>query len=716
MRYPNGKRLLELVFKTDYFSDYIKKQKFYNRYMLPFVLTGLGLCFLIFHQRDRIDPASFFVFTTVVSLGLCGFLLFKLFHEKNSKRRFKDNLDVLQSRLGNIYDSGIIGLLYTRYDGVITDANDMFLNIIGYSRADLEQGLINWVEMTPPEYSEKNKTALNQLTTTGFCEPFEKEYFRKDGSRVAVMLGSALLHQGDSAEIITYAVDITGLKEAEKKEKSLITRMHHRQEELFRILKEAPVAVVIRKGLDMELEYANQTALNYAGFSHQKVTGASEDHFDAKLMINYDHVELKRVFLTGKPVTGKAKPVAYDRNGTGVMTHGWFDYVREPIFDENGTVSGVVTFTFDVTELVRANRELEKNEYRFRFIADAIPHKMWTSAPDGSATYYNKGWSDYLQENDFDKLRSKAWAAVHPDELEDVKRAWQEMVDNGSDMEIEQRLRRHDGVYEWHLTRVCSCWDENSVLTMYVGSSTNIHEQKMAQIAMRIAMEKKDEFFSIAAHELRTPITSMKAALQALEKSVQIGSEIKKTIPVLKMANKQVNRLIGIVNDLLDVDQIQSGKLNLNKTLYELSDSVKEVVAQLKFHHSGHTFIIEAGQDNFVEADKARIENVLVNLLTNAVKYSPEKGNIRILLKKNNSGVMCSVIDNGIGIPTDLQPYVFDRFFRVHASSQFFSGLGLGLYISAETVRRHGGNIGVESKEKEGSVFWFTLPEPEILK
>lgn len=713
MRYPNGKKLLHLVFKTDYFSDYRKKQKFYNRYVLPFVLTGFGLCLLIFHQRDRIDPASFFLFTTVVSLGLCGFLFFRLSREKSSKRTFKDNLDVIQSRLGNIYDSGIIGLLYTRFDGVITDANDMFLNIIGYSRAELEQGLINWVEMTPPEYSEKNKTALEQLKTTGFCEPFEKEYFRKDGSRVWVMLGSALLHQGDNAEIITYAVDISGLKEAKKKEKRLINQIQHRQQELFRILKKAPVAVVIRKGPDLELEYANQTALNYAGFGRHEVTGTSENDFDTKLMINYDYAELKRVYVTGKPATGKAKPVEYDRNGTGILTHGWFDYFREPIFDENGTVSGVVTFSFDVTELVRANLNLEKNEYRFRFIADAIPHKMWTSAPDGSATYYNKGWSDYLQETDIDQLRVKAWAAVHPEELDEVKRIWQEMIENGTNMEMEQRLRRHDGVYEWHLTRVCSCRDENNILTMYVGSSTNIHEQKIAQIAMRLAMEKKDEFLGIAAHELRTPITSMKAALQSLEKSVQVGSEIKKTIPVVTMANKQVNRLIGIVNDLLDVDQIQSGNLKLNKTIYLLSDSIREIVAQVKLQNSEHILTIEDDHKGLVEADKIRIENVIMNLLTNAIKYSPEKGNIRILIEKTTVGVKCSVIDNGIGIPADLQPYVFDRFFRVHASSQFFSGLGLGLYISAETVRRHGGNIGLESEEEKGSVFWFTLPAAE---
>lgn len=275
-------------------------------------------------------------------------------------------------------------------------------------------------------------------------------------------------------------------------------------------------------------------------------------------------------------------------------------------------------------------------------------------------------------------------------------------------MEMETRLRRHDGVYQWHLTRMCACKDESGQVSMYVGSSTNIHDQKTAAIALRLANEKKDEFLGVATHELRTPITSMKAALQSLERSASAGTELNQSLVTL--ANKQVNKLTEIVNDLVDVSKIQSGKLQLKKTVFMLSTAVQDIVAEFDLQKADCTFDIHIENELPVNADKIRIEQVISNLLSNAVKYSPSKGTIRIRVEGMNEGTICSVSDEGIGIPQELQPFVFDRFFRVHPSSQMFSGLGLGLFISSEIVRQHGGSIRVESHEDKGSRFWFNLP------
>lgn len=218
MGYSKGKNLLSLIFQKEYVTGYRKKLKFYNRYVLPFLLLGSGFCFLLYYQRDYINATSAFIFTNFCALGLCGILFFKLEQEKDGRRKLDSDLGIVTARLHHIYNSGIIGLLYTRFDGVITEANDTFLNMIGYSRADLNQGKISWMDMTPPEFLEKNNKALEQLASTGFCEPFEKQYLRKDGSRVFVLLGSSLLRGGDDAQIITYAIDISLLNEAKKKE------------------------------------------------------------------------------------------------------------------------------------------------------------------------------------------------------------------------------------------------------------------------------------------------------------------------------------------------------------------------------------------------------------------------------------------------------------------------------------------------------------------
>lgn len=711
MRLPKGYRLLNLAFTRNTISSYRQRVKLLNQYVLPLVLLTLLFLFFLFKNSDEIDGSTFFAFSTFTAIGISGVLLFKLMQERVARRSAERTAAINSKRLTNIYNSGIIGLLYTRFDGVITDSNDLFLDMIGYSRSDLEQGLISWIDMTPPEFAEVSRLAVEQLREKGTCDPFTKDYWRKSGERVHVLLASSLLNAGDRAEILTYAIDITNLRNSEIREEALGLKMRHQQDEMFRLLNEAPVAIVIRKGPDLEIEYANQTALNYTPFKQKEAIGSSAHDFHDKLKTGIDIAPLKSVYDNGKAKKGKTQYVSYDRDGSGNLAEGWFDYVWEPTFDEQGNVSGVATFTFEVTDLVKANLKLKANEQHFRFIADAIPHKMWTSGPDGIATYYNKGWMEYLGEDEIGQMRVKAWEAIHPDELEYVTMQWKRAIGEGADMEMEHRLRRHDGVYQWHLTRVCACRDENGQVIIYVGSSTNIHEQKTAAIALRLSNEKKDEFLGFATHELRTPITSMKAALQTLERSLSGNIDIGKSLSLVTLANRQVNKLTAIVDDLVDVSRIQSGKLRLNKSAWMLSSSVQEIVSELRLQNAGYRIDITVKNEIPVLADKARIDQVISNLLSNAIKYSPSAATIDVEIDWTKEGMTCSVIDKGIGIPEDQQPFVFDRFYRVHPSSQLFSGLGLGLYISSEIIKHHKGTIWVESQEGKGSCFSFTLPE-----
>ncbi len=228
--------------------------------------------------------------------------------------------------------------------------------------------------------------------------------------------------------------------------------------------------------------------------------------------------------------------------------------------------------------------------------------------------------------------------------------------------------------------------------------------------SLQLLMDKKDEFLGLATHELKTPITSMKASLQSLQKLALKNDALKDAIPLLTIANRQVIKLAGIVNDLVDVSKTQSGKLELNKTTFPLAMAVMDCITEIEHQAKGYHFIVSKAIDSIVFADKVRIEQVVINLLTNAVKYSPVQRLIDVDIELNEMDIKVSVKDQGIGIPADKLPFIFDRFFRVHESSQVFSGLGLGLYICAEIIRQHGGKIGVESKEGEGSVFWFSLP------
>jgi two-component system CheB/CheR fusion protein len=174
---------------------------------------------------------------------------------------------------------------------------------------------------------------------------------------------------------------------------------------------------------------------------------------------------------------------------------------------------------------------------------------------------------------------------------------------------------------------------------------------------------------------------------------------------------KQVDKLIELIKDLIEVTKVQTGKLELKKTRFILDELITECCDELQVQSDKHEFIIESEKVIAVYADRNRLEQVIVNLVSNAVKYSPGAEKVLINVSNSTTGVKISITDFGIGIPKDKIPFLFDRFYRVDDTSQKYSGLGLGLYISAEIVRRHNGNICIESTLGEGSTFWFTIPD-----
>jgi two-component system sensor histidine kinase/response regulator len=223
------------------------------------------------------------------------------------------------------------------------------------------------------------------------------------------------------------------------------------------------------------------------------------------------------------------------------------------------------------------------------------------------------------------------------------------------------------------------------------------------------AERKKDEFISIASHELKTPLTSVKGYVQLLERSVNKGD----TETVKKHLNKaqgQLEKLNSLIADLLDISKIESGKLKFNKQNFSIDyllDNVIEVMNQsnpeFKIHKKGLA-------NCEIYGDEMRIEQVIVNFLTNAIKYSPGTSEIQLTINVENDELYVAVKDYGIGMLPEQLDHVFDKFYRVEETSQRFQGLGIGLYISAEIIRRHGGRVGVNSVYNEGSEFYFIMP------
>ncbi len=245
------------------------------------------------------------------------------------------------------------------------------------------------------------------------------------------------------------------------------------------------------------------------------------------------------------------------------------------------------------------------------------------------------------------------------------------------------------------------------------------HESKIAGITLvfrDITKEKeieksKNEFISIASHELKTPLTSIKLFSQILERKLEKKRD-KENIYSINKINKQLNVITLLISDLLDVNKIEEGRLVLNKKKFKIKEFIQRVVEEVNYMSQTHQIIYESDSDPVVFSDEERVRQVLINLLTNAIKYSPDAKNVKIRSFEKKKEVVITVLDFGIGIPLKDRHKIFERYYRTNEKkTKNISGFGLGLYIASEIVKRHKGKIWVENPPSgKGSLFSFTLP------
>lgn len=220
--------------------------------------------------------------------------------------------------------------------------------------------------------------------------------------------------------------------------------------------------------------------------------------------------------------------------------------------------------------------------------------------------------------------------------------------------------------------------------------------------------EYKDEFMVMASHELKTPLTVISANLQILKQLLADNENL----PIVDKVLQKVFKMSELISNLLDVSKIQTGKLELNRTGFDLQKLIADVSANLQETSHQHLIQIDAGNGQMhIFADQERMEHVFANLLANAIKYSPDGGNIIVSTCQKDDHIYVKVSDEGIGIPTDDLVKIFDRFYRVRGSASSFSGSGIGLYLTSEIIKKHGGNIWAESELDKGTTIHFTIPQ-----
>ena len=410
---------------------------------------------------------------------------------------------------------------------------------------------------------------------------------------------------------------------------------------------------------------------------------------------------LGNVYKTGQIFLGNEVPISLARDIGLEPEERFFNFSYQPIYNEDTNITGILVFGYEITDEIKGRKVRQEADKTFRLLADAMPQKMWTADEHGNVNYLNRQWYDFTQKT-FDKLKDFGWEnIIHPADWSQNKKNWENAIRTGDDFEMEHRFLCFDGSYRWHLSRGHAQKDDTGKVIIWIGTHTDIHEQKVKE-------QQKDQFISIASHEMKTPLTTVKAYLQLLELNLE-GENTTANL-YAKKANQSVGRLNDLISELLDVSKIQNGKLNYNITSFNFDEMIDHTIENIQYTSSTHTIVKTGNVHKEVTGDKDRIQQVVINLLSNAIKYSPGKTKVFIDIKMHENNVNVAVKDEGIGIAPNHLAKIFERYYRVEDHAIQFQGLGIGLFISSEIIHRHQGEILAESEEGKGSTFSFSIP------
>jgi PAS domain S-box-containing protein len=363
-------------------------------------------------------------------------------------------------------------------------------------------------------------------------------------------------------------------------------------------------------------------------------------------------------------------------------------------------------------ERLRVAAALRESEAKFRTIADAMPQMVWSTLPDGYHDYYNEQWYRFtgVPPNSTD---GDGWNDIfHPDDQDRAWLAWRASLATGNTYEIEYRLRHHGGGYRWVLGRALPVRNEDGAIIRWMGTCTDIENQKQAEATLREANGRKDEFLAMLAHELRNPLAPISSAAQIMLLRHGDPLAVQKSGQVIL---RQVRHLTALVDDLLDVSRVTHGLIRIERVPLDLQEVLQDAVEQAQplIESRGHRLTLDlALAPCMVLGDKLRLVQVVANLLNNATKYTPAGGAIIVSLTRLDGQARIAVTDNGCGIEPALLPHVFDLFIQAKRTPERQQGgLGLGLALVKRITALHDGIVSARSDGPGlGSCFTMLLP------
>jgi PAS domain S-box-containing protein len=592
---------------------------------------------------------------------------------------------------------------------------------------------------------------LPELAGTGVYECLEQVYdtgiaFHTENQRVDLVMDGRLQpfyfnydftplfdNQGKVYGVMNTAADVTDLANAK-------LQVEQSQKSLYNIIMRSPVAKCILLGENHVINVANDRML--ALWGQQREAVAQLPLFEAVSDSRGQGLEeiLRGVYLTGNTYEAKERPVKLLRNNQ--LEVFYLDLVCQAYRDAHENILGVIVTTIDVTnqvitreEVQQLNEELATTNEELKSANDiqaAINEELATLnealkisqdevqlAIDaaGLATFdlnpitgrfagndLTKHWFGLQPSNEIEL--SKALSVIAESDRERVTQAITNALDyqSGGDYEIvyaisnpltqKPRVVRAKGK---------ALFNDDQQATRLSGVLIDVTEQKRDE-------QRKNDFIGIVSHELKTPLTSLKALLQVSSHKLKNSDDVFLQSAVEKSI-VQIRKMESMINGFLNVSRLELGKMAIEKTRFNVQDMITALIKETELTITSHQIEFLPCSPVFISADYNKIESVLSNLISNAAKYSARDTQITVSCLVTPTTVQVSVKDAGMGISAEDRDRIFDRYFRVESSqAKHISGFGIGLYLSAEIIQRHGGTIGVDSELGRGSTFYFELP------
>ena len=471
------------------------------------------------------------------------------------------------------------------------------------------------------------------------------------------------------------------------------------------IIEQAPVGIAMLKGPEHLIEIANPAILHIWGRTESEVIGYP--HEDARPELRGQSVNewLKEAYRSGEPKINTEFKVKLHHQGG--LREAVVNSIYQPIFSDRGDISGVLVILEEITHQVLARQKNENDQAMLALAIDAGELATFYYQPEThlfSGNSLLKTWFGLSSEENLEL--ALAMEVIVPEDRDHVTKAITESLSQNSDGHYftEYRIRnKKDEQIRLLQANGRVFYDQEGVPLSLNGTLRDITEQKKEE-------ERKDDFMGMVSHELKTPLTSLKAYIQILER-MDVSEEDSMQHKILEKCLKQTDYMNNMINGFLNVSRLDSGQMHIEKTLFDFQLLFSEIEDEVRSTNHSRSFIFKSSGETPILADREKISQVLHNLIGNAIKYSPSGESVTAEYQISGNSLQISVQDRGIGISLEDQQRIFERYYRVtDLNSRSIAGFGIGLYLCKEIIELHKGKIHVQSSADEGTLFSFILP------